>query len=480
MTKIAVTGGSGKAGRAVVRDLLEQGHQVLNVDQVPSAESSSPDSPAPFLYADLTDYGQTLEAISGGERLPGIEAVVHLAAIPSPVVATPDLTFRTNITSTYTVFAAARAPGASSASCGHRARRRSASRSTPRRTTPRSTRSTSCARVLLRALQGPRRGDGAPVSPLVRHPDPRPALLERHGGRRLPALPGLLGRTRSCASGTSGATSTSRTWPQSVRLALEADVAGARVLHHRRRRHGHEAPESRADGRGLPRSAGPRRRRWHRHPAQHRQGPARAGLLAGLHMEGALLMDQVRLGATGLHVSRVCLGMMSYGNRLRSPVGARRGGGRADHPPRGRGGHHLLRQRRRLLPGRQRGRHRALVSKFLARDEAVIATKVHGQMTPGPNGRGLSRKHVLAAIDASLQRLGHRPRRPLPDPPLGSADPDRGDDGGAARHRAGGQGALHRRQQHARLAVRQGAARRRAPRLDALRLDAEPRQPPLP
>jgi aryl-alcohol dehydrogenase-like predicted oxidoreductase len=42
----------------------------------------------------------------------------------------------------------------------------------------------------------------------------------------------------------------------------------------------------------------------------------------------------------------------------------------------------------------------------LSRDEAVIATKVHGPMTPGPNGRGLSRKHVLAAIDASLQRLG--------------------------------------------------------------------------
>jgi aryl-alcohol dehydrogenase-like predicted oxidoreductase len=46
-----------------------------------------------------------------------------------------------------------------------------------------------------------------------------------------------------------------------------------------------------------------------------------------------------------------------------------------------------------------------LVPKFLSRDEAVIATKVHGQMTPGPNGRGLSRKHVLAAIDASLRRL---------------------------------------------------------------------------
>jgi nucleoside-diphosphate-sugar epimerase len=107
MTKIAVTGGSGKAGRAVVRDLLEHGHEVLNVDVVPSADSSSPDSPAPYLIADLTDFGQTLEALSGGERLPGIEAVVHLAAIPSPVHATPDRVFRTNITSTHTVFAAA-------------------------------------------------------------------------------------------------------------------------------------------------------------------------------------------------------------------------------------------------------------------------------------------------------------------------------------------------------------------------------------
>src|SRR6266545_3358912 len=99
MTKIAVTGGSGKAGRAVVRDLLEHSHEVLNVDVVPSADSRSPDSPAPFLIADLTDYGQTVEALSGGERLPGIEAVVHLAAIPSPVHSTADRVFRTNITS---------------------------------------------------------------------------------------------------------------------------------------------------------------------------------------------------------------------------------------------------------------------------------------------------------------------------------------------------------------------------------------------
>jgi nucleoside-diphosphate-sugar epimerase len=105
--RIAVTGGSGKAGRAVVRDLLEHGHDVLNVDRVGSPESSSPDSPAPLLLADVTDFGETLEALSGGDAMPGIEAVVHLAAIPSPVHATADVVFRTNITSTHTVFAAA-------------------------------------------------------------------------------------------------------------------------------------------------------------------------------------------------------------------------------------------------------------------------------------------------------------------------------------------------------------------------------------
>jgi nucleoside-diphosphate-sugar epimerase len=107
MTRIVVTGGSGKAGRAVIRDLVDHGHEVLNVDLVPSPGSSSPDSPVPLLVADLTDFGQTLEALSGGERLPGVEAVVHLAAIPSPGHATADVVFRTNITSTHTVFAAA-------------------------------------------------------------------------------------------------------------------------------------------------------------------------------------------------------------------------------------------------------------------------------------------------------------------------------------------------------------------------------------
>lgn len=99
--KIAVTGGSGKAGRAVVRDLLAHGHDVLNVDLVPSPDSSGPDSPAPFLRVDVTDFGQVLEAFDGAD------AVVHLAAIPSPVHATPDVVFRANAASTHAVFSAA-------------------------------------------------------------------------------------------------------------------------------------------------------------------------------------------------------------------------------------------------------------------------------------------------------------------------------------------------------------------------------------
>lgn len=100
--RIIVTGGSGKAGRAVVRDLVEHGHEVLNVDLVPSREAL-----APFLPADLTDLGQAIEALAARELLPGAEAVVHLAAIPAPERATPEVILRANTTSTYNVFSAA-------------------------------------------------------------------------------------------------------------------------------------------------------------------------------------------------------------------------------------------------------------------------------------------------------------------------------------------------------------------------------------
>jgi nucleoside-diphosphate-sugar epimerase len=96
MKKIVVTGGSGKAGRAVVRDLVDHGYDVLNVDIAPSREPI-----APFLKADLTDLGHAVECLRGAE------AVVHLAAIPAPGLQTDEVTFRTNITSTYNIFSAA-------------------------------------------------------------------------------------------------------------------------------------------------------------------------------------------------------------------------------------------------------------------------------------------------------------------------------------------------------------------------------------
>jgi nucleoside-diphosphate-sugar epimerase len=96
MKKIVVTGGSGKAGRAVVRDLLDHNYVVLNVDLAPSR-----DPIAPFLKADLTDLGQAVESLRGAE------SVVHLAAIPAPGLQTDEVTFRVNMTSTYNIFSAA-------------------------------------------------------------------------------------------------------------------------------------------------------------------------------------------------------------------------------------------------------------------------------------------------------------------------------------------------------------------------------------
>lgn len=94
--KIVVTGGSGKAGRAVVRDLLEHDYEVLNVDLAPSRETL-----VPYLKVDLTDLGQTIEALHGAE------SVIHLAAIPAPGLQTEEFTFRVNMASTYNIFSAA-------------------------------------------------------------------------------------------------------------------------------------------------------------------------------------------------------------------------------------------------------------------------------------------------------------------------------------------------------------------------------------
>jgi nucleoside-diphosphate-sugar epimerase len=79
-----------------VRDLLEHGYEVLNVDLVPSREPI-----APLLKADITDLGQAYEVLHGAD------AVVHLAAIPAPGLFSPEVTFDTNVASTYNIFTAA-------------------------------------------------------------------------------------------------------------------------------------------------------------------------------------------------------------------------------------------------------------------------------------------------------------------------------------------------------------------------------------
>jgi nucleoside-diphosphate-sugar epimerase len=107
MSRVAVTGGSGKLGRAVVDELLEHGYDVVNLDRVPA-----PEPRCPYTRIDLADYGQTYEALSFiDDRHRGVDAVVHLAAIPGPGMATNAVTFTNNITATYNVFAAARAAG---------------------------------------------------------------------------------------------------------------------------------------------------------------------------------------------------------------------------------------------------------------------------------------------------------------------------------------------------------------------------------
>jgi nucleoside-diphosphate-sugar epimerase len=105
--RIAVTGGSGKLGRAVVDDLLAHDHEVANLDRVPS-----PDPRARFTRVDLADFGQVAGALSAvDDRYDRLDAVVHLAAIPGPGMAPDAAIFANNVLSTYNVFQAARMAG---------------------------------------------------------------------------------------------------------------------------------------------------------------------------------------------------------------------------------------------------------------------------------------------------------------------------------------------------------------------------------
>ena len=168
-------------------------------------------------------------------------------------------------------------------------------------------------------------------------------------------------------------------------------------------------------------------------------------------------MNYTRLGTTGLTVSRLCLGAMTYGSPDWHPWTLDEAASRpfikralehgitffdtADMYSRGVGEEVLGRA----------------LKDFASRDQVVVATKVFHPMGPGANDRGLSRKHILDAIDASLRRLGmdyvdlYQIHRFDYDTPIEETL------AGARRCRAGRQGALHRRVEHVRLAVREDA-----------------------
>lgn len=102
MPKVVVTGGSGKAGRACIREFRAHGYDVYNIDRVKPAEEL-----CPSIQADLADFGEAIDAITTVERgAHGVDGVVHLAAIPDSRLFTNSVTFSNNIMSTYNVFEA--------------------------------------------------------------------------------------------------------------------------------------------------------------------------------------------------------------------------------------------------------------------------------------------------------------------------------------------------------------------------------------
>ncbi|MFD1715334.1 NAD-dependent epimerase/dehydratase family protein [Amnibacterium flavum] len=99
--RIALTGGSGKLGRHVLKYLRDAGHSVTNLDRVGSRGED-------FIPVDLSDYGQVVDALMGTDGHDGpYDSVVHLAAIPAPGFATNAALFANNMVSTFNVLNAA-------------------------------------------------------------------------------------------------------------------------------------------------------------------------------------------------------------------------------------------------------------------------------------------------------------------------------------------------------------------------------------
>jgi aryl-alcohol dehydrogenase-like predicted oxidoreductase len=116
-------------------------------------------------------------------------------------------------------------------------------------------------------------------------------------------------------------------------------------------------------------------------------------------------MNYTSLGTSGLRVSRICLGMMGFGNDSERAWVIDEDAAEPIVRAAVEGGVTFFDTADTYSGGASEVATGRLVPKFLSRDEAVVATKVFMPVTPGENGGGLGRKHILSGIDASLRRL---------------------------------------------------------------------------
>jgi aryl-alcohol dehydrogenase (NADP+) len=117
-------------------------------------------------------------------------------------------------------------------------------------------------------------------------------------------------------------------------------------------------------------------------------------------------MDYINLGKTGLKVSRLCLGTMTYGSRQWREWVLPEEESRPFIKRALELGINFFDTADMYSLGVSEEIVGRAIKDFAARDQAIVATKVYNPMGSGPNDRGLSRKHIMDAIDASLRRLG--------------------------------------------------------------------------